>query len=228
MCCSGADLAIEKREGNKMSGCICLPLADAYGLLRHMNGEWEWTLAPGVSPSPGKTEERSTYQMLNFRNLMKRRYPASEITFVMVRLNELYISSKLIYDKFGVVVRDKKGDLKSVVDFLRANGNFINRPVGMINGLYYKGGIYALPNDLSPGAKDIIPRMFVVDPMKRITLPEIYILLEVFKMGFQRDALIESIRKSVHNEGIVILDWEALDRSDYPHGSNYKCAIITQ
>ncbi|KAK8630505.1 hypothetical protein V6N13_079296 [Hibiscus sabdariffa] len=28
------------------------PLADAFGLLMHRNGEWEWTLAPGVSPSP--------------------------------------------------------------------------------------------------------------------------------------------------------------------------------
>ncbi|KAI7745174.1 hypothetical protein M8C21_019168 [Ambrosia artemisiifolia] len=28
------------------------PLADAYGLLMHKNGQWEWTLAPGVSPSP--------------------------------------------------------------------------------------------------------------------------------------------------------------------------------
>ncbi|XP_047325360.1 serine/threonine-protein phosphatase BSL1-like [Impatiens glandulifera] len=28
------------------------PLADAYGLLMHRNGEWEWTLAPGVVPSP--------------------------------------------------------------------------------------------------------------------------------------------------------------------------------
>ncbi|XP_071701460.1 serine/threonine-protein phosphatase BSL1-like [Rutidosis leptorrhynchoides] len=27
------------------------PLADAYGLLMHKNGQWEWTLAPGVSPS---------------------------------------------------------------------------------------------------------------------------------------------------------------------------------
>lgn len=42
--------------------CCCLilvivcvlpqPLADAYGLLMHRNGQWEWTLAPGVSPSP--------------------------------------------------------------------------------------------------------------------------------------------------------------------------------
>ncbi|RZR88754.1 hypothetical protein BHM03_00016374 [Ensete ventricosum] len=27
-------------------------LSDAYGLLMHTNGQWEWTLAPGVSPSP--------------------------------------------------------------------------------------------------------------------------------------------------------------------------------
>ncbi|KAH0933577.1 hypothetical protein HID58_010694, partial [Brassica napus] len=28
------------------------PLGDAYGLLMHRNGQWEWTLAPGVAPSP--------------------------------------------------------------------------------------------------------------------------------------------------------------------------------
>ncbi|XP_077219148.1 BRI1 suppressor 1 (BSU1)-like 1 isoform X2 [Tasmannia lanceolata] len=28
------------------------PMADAYGLLMHRDGRWEWTLAPGVSPSP--------------------------------------------------------------------------------------------------------------------------------------------------------------------------------
>ncbi|KAF8387947.1 hypothetical protein HHK36_026612 [Tetracentron sinense] len=31
---------------------LSMPLADAYGLLMHRNGQWEWTLAPGVSPSP--------------------------------------------------------------------------------------------------------------------------------------------------------------------------------
>lgn len=32
---------------------LCLQsLSDAYGLLMHTNGQWEWTLAPGVSPSP--------------------------------------------------------------------------------------------------------------------------------------------------------------------------------
>ncbi|CAM8979401.1 unnamed protein product [Rhodiola kirilowii] len=28
------------------------PLADAYGLLMHRNGHWEWTVAPGVAPTP--------------------------------------------------------------------------------------------------------------------------------------------------------------------------------
>ncbi|KAL5983972.1 Serine/threonine-protein phosphatase bsl1 [Asimina triloba] len=28
-----------------------MPLSDAYGLLKHRDGRWEWTLAPGVSPS---------------------------------------------------------------------------------------------------------------------------------------------------------------------------------
>ncbi|KAJ7974366.1 Non-specific serine/threonine protein kinase [Quillaja saponaria] len=36
-----------------------------------------------------------------------------------------------------------------------------------------KGGIYTLPSHLSPGARDLIPRMLVVDPMKRVTIPEI-------------------------------------------------------
>lgn len=36
-----------------------------------------------------------------------------------------------------------------------------------------KGGIYQLPSHLSPGARDLIPRMLLVDPMTRITIPEI-------------------------------------------------------
>ncbi|KAH0939866.1 hypothetical protein HID58_007327 [Brassica napus] len=36
-----------------------------------------------------------------------------------------------------------------------------------------KGGIYTLPSHLSPDARDLIPRMLVVDPVKRITIPEI-------------------------------------------------------
>ncbi|ETV90989.1 CAMK/CAMKL/AMPK protein kinase, variant 1 [Aphanomyces invadans] len=36
-----------------------------------------------------------------------------------------------------------------------------------------RGGMYSLPSHLSDDARDLIPRMLVVDPMKRITIPEI-------------------------------------------------------
>ncbi|ETM52793.1 CAMK/CAMKL/AMPK protein kinase, partial [Phytophthora nicotianae] len=36
-----------------------------------------------------------------------------------------------------------------------------------------RGGMYSLPSHLSEMARDLIPRMLVVDPMKRITIPEI-------------------------------------------------------
>lgn len=36
-----------------------------------------------------------------------------------------------------------------------------------------KNGIYSLPHTLSPGARDLIPKMLLVNPMKRITVAEI-------------------------------------------------------
>ncbi|CCI47099.1 unnamed protein product [Albugo candida] len=36
-----------------------------------------------------------------------------------------------------------------------------------------RGGMYSLPSHLSEYARDLIPRMLIVDPMKRITIPEI-------------------------------------------------------
>jgi 5'-AMP-activated protein kinase, catalytic alpha subunit len=36
-----------------------------------------------------------------------------------------------------------------------------------------KGGVYSLPGHLSPGARDLIPRLLLVDPLKRITIPEV-------------------------------------------------------
>ncbi|CAL6405524.1 unnamed protein product [Bathycoccus prasinos] len=36
-----------------------------------------------------------------------------------------------------------------------------------------KGGIYTLPSYVSPGARDLISRMLLVDPLKRITMAEI-------------------------------------------------------
>ncbi|XAR51707.1 Non-specific serine/threonine protein kinase [Bertholletia excelsa] len=96
-----------------------------------------------------------------------------------------------------------------------------------------KGGIYTLPSHLSAGARDLIPRMLVVDPMKRMTIPEIRqhpwfqahlprylavpppdtmqqakkidedILQEVVNMGFDRNNLVDSLRNRVQNEGTV-------------------------
>ncbi|KAK4279402.1 hypothetical protein QN277_011189 [Acacia crassicarpa] len=96
-----------------------------------------------------------------------------------------------------------------------------------------KGGIYTLPSHLSPGARDLIPRMLVVDPMKRMTIPEIRqhpwfqahlprylavpppdtmqqakkideeLLQEVVKMGFDRNQLVESLQNRIQNEGTV-------------------------
>ncbi|XP_059640834.1 SNF1-related protein kinase catalytic subunit alpha KIN10-like isoform X2 [Cornus florida] len=96
-----------------------------------------------------------------------------------------------------------------------------------------KDGIYTLPSHLSPGARDLIPRMLVVDPMKRITIPEIRqhhwfkvhlprylavpppdamqhikkidedILQEVLKMGFDKNLLLESLQNRIQNDATV-------------------------
>ncbi|KAJ6797479.1 SNF1-related protein kinase catalytic subunit alpha KIN10-like [Iris pallida] len=36
-----------------------------------------------------------------------------------------------------------------------------------------KSGLYTLPSHLSPVARDLIPRMLIVDPVKRVTIPDI-------------------------------------------------------
>ncbi|KAL7094703.1 hypothetical protein ACP275_11G120100 [Erythranthe tilingii] len=96
-----------------------------------------------------------------------------------------------------------------------------------------KGGIYTLPSHLSGGARDLIPRMLIVDPMKRMTIPEIRahpwfqahlprylavpppdtvqqakkideeVLQEVLRKGFDRNMLVDSIRNRLQNEGTV-------------------------
>ncbi|CDP18312.1 unnamed protein product [Coffea canephora] len=85
---------------------------------------------------------------------------------------------------------DSRGNVK-IADFGLSNimrdGHFLKTSCGspnyaapeVVSGKLYagpekiKGGIYTLPSHLSPGARDLIPRMLVVDPMKRITIPEI-------------------------------------------------------
>jgi len=96
-----------------------------------------------------------------------------------------------------------------------------------------KGGIYTLPSHLSPSARDLIARTLLVDPLKRITIPEIrqhpwfvlhlprYLavpppdtaaqaakidpesLEAVVAMGFERAAVTESLRRHVRNKATV-------------------------
>ncbi|KAK9107451.1 hypothetical protein Syun_023462 [Stephania yunnanensis] len=96
-----------------------------------------------------------------------------------------------------------------------------------------KSGLYTLPSHLSAGARDLIPRMLVVEPMKRMTILEIRqhpwfqahlprylavpppdtmqqakkideeILQEVITMGFDRNQLVESLRSRKQNEATV-------------------------
>ncbi|CAA0826859.1 SNF1-related protein kinase catalytic subunit alpha KIN10 [Striga hermonthica] len=96
-----------------------------------------------------------------------------------------------------------------------------------------KSGLYTLPSHLSPGARDLIPRMLVVDPMKRITTSEIRqhpwfkaylprylavtppnavehlkkldaeIIQKVILMGFDGNQLIESLQNRLQNDATV-------------------------
>ncbi|KAG1346202.1 SNF1-related protein kinase catalytic subunit alpha KIN10 [Cocos nucifera] len=94
-------------------------------------------------------------------------------------------------------------------------------------------GMYTFSFGLSASARDLISRMLVVDPMKRITIPEIRqhpwftphlprylkvplldtmqqakridvdILQEVVKMGFDKDLLVKSLHNRQQNEATV-------------------------
>ncbi|KAI3859462.1 hypothetical protein MKW92_002955 [Papaver armeniacum] len=96
-----------------------------------------------------------------------------------------------------------------------------------------KGGSYYLPTHLSTGASDLIPRMLLVDPIKRITIPEIRqhpwfqvylprnlvvpppntkqqtnkiddrIVQKVVLMGFNRDLVIKSLCSRTQNQATV-------------------------
>ena len=96
-----------------------------------------------------------------------------------------------------------------------------------------KGGIYTLPSHLSPGARDLIARTLLVDPLKRITIPEIrahpwfmlhlprYLAVPppdtaaqaakvdpesldaVVAMGFDRAAVVEALRRQIRNKATV-------------------------
>ncbi|THU63136.1 hypothetical protein C4D60_Mb01t12540 [Musa balbisiana] len=145
------------------------------------------------------------------------------------------------------VLLDSKWNVK-IADFGLSNvmrdGHFLKTSCGspnyaapeVISGKLYagpEGGIYTLPSHLSPLARDLIPRMLIVDPMKRITIREIRehpwfqthlprylavpppdtmqqakkidedILQEVIKMGFDKNQLVESLHSRIQNEATV-------------------------
>ncbi|KAL1566344.1 SNF1-related protein kinase catalytic subunit alpha kin10 [Salvia divinorum] len=96
-----------------------------------------------------------------------------------------------------------------------------------------KSGMYTLPSHLSTGARDLIPRLLLVDPMKRITTHEIRkhpwfkkdlprylavtppnamehlktldeeIIQEVLRLGFERGQLIDSLQSRLQNDATV-------------------------
>ncbi|KXZ45443.1 hypothetical protein GPECTOR_54g184 [Gonium pectorale] len=120
-----------------------------------------------------------------------------------------------------------------------------------------KGGIYNLPSHLSPGARDLIPRMLLVDPLKRITIPEIrqhpwfnmhlprYLAVmqaepvvgvprideemveEVVRLGFNRDQLLESLRSRQANKATVTYYLMADNRRRMP-SSGYLSADMAE
>jgi len=96
-----------------------------------------------------------------------------------------------------------------------------------------KGGIYTIPAHLSPNSRDLIPRMLLVDPLKRITIPEIRmhpwflqslpryltaappdplsqslkvdedVLEAVVRMGHDKNQVLEALRTRACNEATV-------------------------
>nr|KAJ0207850.1 hypothetical protein LSAT_V11C500236580 [Lactuca sativa] len=96
-----------------------------------------------------------------------------------------------------------------------------------------KSGIYTLPSHLSAGARDLIPRMLVVDPVKRITIAELRqhpwfkaqlprylavpapdatdhlkkldedIIRKVLNMGFERAHLTQSLQTRIQDDATV-------------------------
>mmetsp|Transcript_16451 Transcript_16451/g.41028 ORF Transcript_16451/g.41028 Transcript_16451/m.41028 type:complete len:464 (-) Transcript_16451:952-2343(-) len=120
-----------------------------------------------------------------------------------------------------------------------------------------KGGIYNLPSHLSPGARDLIPRMLLVDPLKRITIPEIrqhpwftlhlprYLAVmqaepvvglpridedmvgEVVRLGFERDMVVDSIRARAQNKATVTYYLMCDNRRRLPSGG-YLSAELSE
>ena len=63
-----------------------------------------------------------------------------------------------------------------------------------------KSGMYSLPSHLSQLARDLIPRMLVVDPMKRVTVPEVR-AHAWFQQKLPPFAGRAALRKSLQDDG---------------------------
>ncbi|KAI3973098.1 hypothetical protein MKX01_019756 [Papaver californicum] len=117
-------------------------------------------------------------------------------------------------------------------NFMR-DGCFLETNCGSWNYAAPEGGRYILPTHLSTGASDLIPRMLLVDPIKRITIPEIRqhpwfqvylprnltvplpntkqqtnkiddrIIQEMVLKGFNRDLVIKSLCRRTQNQATV-------------------------
>lgn len=120
-----------------------------------------------------------------------------------------------------------------------------------------KGGIYNLPSHLSPGARDLIPRMLLVDPLKRITIPEIRqhpwfaahlprylavmqaeamvgapriddeVVKAVVDLGFEREMLLDSLRGRQQNKATITYHLMCDNRRRLP-SSGYLNAELSE
>lgn len=64
------------------------------------------------------------------------------------------------------------------------------------------GGVYTIPNDLSPGAKHLLQRMLVVNPLNRITVQEI-MEDEWFKVGMAEYLIPTELKKAEGDQGEI-------------------------
>ena len=108
-----------------------------------------------------------------------------------------------------------------------------------------KNGLFNLPNHLSPHSRDLISKMLIVDPLKRITVPEVRqhlwfaynlprylavghpetvlsahsvdeeVLKDVARLGFNRESVIESLKWRIPDKAVVTY-YLILDNKQHP------------
>jgi len=108
-----------------------------------------------------------------------------------------------------------------------------------------KNGLFNLPNHLSPHSRDLISKMLIVDPLKRITIPEVRqhlwfaynlprylavghpetvlsahsvdedVVKDVARLGFDRDQIIESLKWRIPDKAVVTY-YLILDNRQHP------------